>query len=65
LLRRFRDRVHGRRWDRSCGGPKFSCFAQAWITVRKIIDLLIGTWCIEPRMPLLRFPSDGAASGAN
>ena len=28
------------------------------ITVRKTIDLLIGTWCIENRMPLLHNDSD-------
>jgi predicted nucleic acid-binding protein len=28
------------------------------ITVRKTIDLLIGTWCIEHRMPLLHNDSD-------
>jgi predicted nucleic acid-binding protein len=28
------------------------------ITVRKTIDLLIGTWCIENRRPLLHNDSD-------
>jgi predicted nucleic acid-binding protein len=28
------------------------------ITVRKTIDLLIGTWCIDNRMPLLHNDSD-------
>jgi predicted nucleic acid-binding protein len=28
------------------------------ITIRKTIDLLIGTWCIENRMPLLHNDSD-------
>ena len=28
------------------------------ITVRKTIDLLIGTWCIENRMPLLHHDGD-------
>jgi len=28
------------------------------ITVRKTIDLLIGTWCIENRMPLLHNDTD-------
>jgi predicted nucleic acid-binding protein len=28
------------------------------ITVRKTIDLLIGTWCIESRIPLLHNDSD-------
>jgi predicted nucleic acid-binding protein len=28
------------------------------ITIRKTIDLIIGTWCIENRMPLLHNDSD-------
>jgi predicted nucleic acid-binding protein len=28
------------------------------ITIRKTIDLLIGTWCIENRRPLLHNDSD-------
>jgi hypothetical protein len=28
------------------------------VTVRKTIDLLIGTWCIENRQPLLHNDSD-------
>jgi len=28
------------------------------ITVRKTIDMLIGTWCIEHRVPLLHNDSD-------
>ena len=28
------------------------------VTVRKTIDLLIGTWCIENRLPLLHNDSD-------
>ena len=28
------------------------------ITIRKTIDLLIGTWCIENRLPLLHNDSD-------
>jgi len=45
----------------------FRSLRRRGITVRKTIDLLIGTWCIENRRPLLhndkRFPSDGAPSG--
>jgi predicted nucleic acid-binding protein len=36
----------------------FRFLRQRGITVRKTIDLLIGTWCIENRMPLLHNDSD-------
>jgi predicted nucleic acid-binding protein len=36
----------------------FRSLRRRGITVRKTIDLLIGTWCIENRMPLLHNDSD-------
>ena len=36
----------------------FCSLRRRGVTVRKTIDLLIGTWCIENRMPLLHNDSD-------
>lgn len=36
----------------------FRFLGRRGITVRKTIDLLIGTWCIENRQPLLHNDSD-------
>jgi predicted nucleic acid-binding protein len=36
----------------------FRSLRRRGITVRKTIDLLIGTWCIEHRRPLLHHDSD-------
>ena len=36
----------------------FRALRRLGITVRKTIDLLIGTWCIENRMPLLHNDGD-------
>jgi len=36
----------------------FRSLRRLGITVRKTIDLLIGTWCIENRMPLLHNDGD-------
>ncbi len=36
----------------------FRSLRRRGITVRKTIDLLIGTWCIENRMPLLHNDND-------
>jgi predicted nucleic acid-binding protein len=36
----------------------FRSLRRRGITVRKTIDLLIGTWCIENRMPLLHNDGD-------
>lgn len=36
----------------------YRALRQRGITVRKTIDLLIGTWCIEHRRPLLHNDSD-------
>jgi len=36
----------------------FRSLRRRGVTVRKTIDLLIGTWCIENRMPLLHNDSD-------
>jgi hypothetical protein len=36
----------------------FRSLRRRGITVRKTIDLLIGTWCIENRRPLLHNDSD-------
>jgi hypothetical protein len=36
----------------------FRSLRRRGVTVRKTIDLLIGTWCIENRQPLLHNDSD-------
>lgn len=36
----------------------YRALRQRGITIRKTIDLLIGTWCIEHRQPLLHNDSD-------
>ncbi len=36
----------------------FRALRRRGITIRKTIDLLIGTWCIENRWPLLHNDSD-------
>jgi hypothetical protein len=36
----------------------FRSLRRRGITIRKTIDMLIGTWCIENRMPLLHNDSD-------
>jgi predicted nucleic acid-binding protein len=36
----------------------FRSLRRRGITIRKTIDLLIGTWCIENRTPLLHNDSD-------
>lgn len=36
----------------------FHALRRRGITVRKTIDLLIGTWCIENRAPLLHYDND-------
>lgn len=36
----------------------FRTLRRQGITIRKTIDLLIGTWCIENRQPLLHHDSD-------
>jgi predicted nucleic acid-binding protein len=36
----------------------FRSLRRRGITIRKTIDLLIGTWCIETRSPLLHNDSD-------
>jgi predicted nucleic acid-binding protein len=38
--------------------PEISGHCAAGVTVRKTIDLLIGTWCIENRRALLHNDSD-------
>ena len=45
-------------WRSNCreGGPQL--LRQRGITIRKTIDLLIGTWCIENGKPLLHNDSD-------
>jgi predicted nucleic acid-binding protein len=40
------------------GARNFRLLRRRGITVRKTIDLLIGTWCIENRVPLLHNDSD-------
>jgi predicted nucleic acid-binding protein len=40
------------------GARNFRFLRRRGITIRKTIDLLIGTWCIENRAPLLHNDSD-------
>jgi predicted nucleic acid-binding protein len=40
------------------GARNFRFLCRHGITIRKTIDLLIGTWCIENRAPLLHNDSD-------
>ena len=40
------------------GARNFRFLRQRGITIRRTIDLLIGTWCIENRVPLLHNDSD-------
>lgn len=58
LLRRF-DIVSmvGDRVSTAAAGH-FRSLRRRGITIRKTIDLLIGTWCIEQRLPLLHHDSD-------
>jgi predicted nucleic acid-binding protein len=41
-----------------CAASNFRALRRRGITIRKTIDLLIGTWCIENRRPLLHNDGD-------
>jgi len=43
---------------RACAARNFRSLRRRGITIRKTIGLLIGTWCIEHRRPLLHNDSD-------
>jgi predicted nucleic acid-binding protein len=50
--------LENERAAREVEARNFRSLRRRGITVRKTIDLLIGTWCIENRTPLLHNDSD-------
>jgi predicted nucleic acid-binding protein len=58
LLRRFEIAQMGGDVIAVQAARNFRSLRRRGITVRKTIDLLIGTWCIENRRPLLHNDSD-------
>jgi predicted nucleic acid-binding protein len=58
LLRRFQIAPMGGDAIAVAAARNFRSLRRRGITVRKTIDLLIGTWCIENRRPLLHNDSD-------
>jgi predicted nucleic acid-binding protein len=58
LLRRFEIVPMAGETIASIAARNFRSLRRRGITVRKTIDLLIGTWCIENRRPLLHNDSD-------
>jgi predicted nucleic acid-binding protein len=58
LLRRFEILPMAGETIASIAARNFRSLRRRGITVRKTIDLLIGTWCIENRRPLLHNDSD-------
>ena len=58
LLRRFEIVSMGGEAIAVAAAANFRSLRRRGITVRKTIDLLIGTWCIENRRPLLHNDSD-------
>jgi hypothetical protein len=58
LLRRFEIVQMAGETIASIAARNFRSLRRRGITVRKTIDLLIGTWCIENRRPLLHNDSD-------
>jgi predicted nucleic acid-binding protein len=58
LLRRFEIVHMGGDAIAVAAARNFRSLRRRGITVRKTIDLLIGTWCIENRRPLLHNDSD-------
>jgi predicted nucleic acid-binding protein len=58
LLRRFEIASMGGETVAVAAARNFRSLRRRGITIRKTIDLLIGTWCIENRMPLLHNDRD-------
>jgi len=58
LLRRFEIAPVGGDATAVAAARNFRSLRRRGITVRKTIDMLIGTWCIENAMPLLHNDSD-------
>jgi hypothetical protein len=58
LLRRFEIVPMAGEAIASIAARNFRSLRRRGITVRKTIDLLIGTWCIENRRPLLHNDGD-------
>ncbi|MCK6450217.1 MAG: PIN domain nuclease [Alphaproteobacteria bacterium] len=58
LLRRFGIVAMGGEAVAGAAARHFRFLRRRGITVRKTIDLLIGAWCIENRMPLLHNDGD-------
>jgi len=58
LLRRFDIAPMVGDTNAVAAGRNFRSLRRRGITVRKTIDMLIGTWCIEHRVPLLHNDSD-------
>ena len=58
LLRRFEIVAMAGEAIAVAAARNFRALRRRGVTVRKTIDLLIGTWCIENRRPLLHHDSD-------
>jgi predicted nucleic acid-binding protein len=58
LLRRFEIAPMVGDANAVAAARNFRSLRRHGITIRKTIDMLIGTWCIENRMPLLHNDSD-------
>jgi predicted nucleic acid-binding protein len=58
LLRRFEIAPMVGEATAVAAARNFRSLHRRGITIRKTIDMLIGTWCIENRMPLLHNDSD-------
>ncbi|HXQ82738.1 MAG TPA: PIN domain nuclease [Xanthobacteraceae bacterium] len=58
LLRRFEILPMAGDAIATAAARNFRSLRRRGVTVRKTIDLLIGTWCIERRLPLLHNDSD-------
>ena len=58
LLRRFQIAPMAGAAIAVAAARNFRSLRQRGITIRKTIDLLIGTWCIENRIPLLHNDND-------
>ena len=63
LLRRFEIVLMGGDTIAIAAARNFRYLRRHGITIRKTIDLLIGTWCIENRRPLLHNDTDFHSMG--
>ena len=63
LLRRFEIVLIGGDAIATAAARNFRYLRRHGITIRKTIDLLIGTWCIENRRPLLHNDTDFHSMG--